>query len=182
MRQPEAEEKGRNQEVPSELPAHARLIAGDKTRPTASLVAKRQGEQNCGNHNGHGVGRIAHIGGELADGEEFHRENSVALDGNRTKEQRGREHRSLQPLGEPVDIRKMHRRSKPNGSGSGTMSVAVALPRTFINTHRDDNHYVRHIAGGVAHTLSGWLCPLAHLAGVSPTFVTPKAKAGALSC
>ena len=86
MRQPEAENEGGNQQVPSELPAHACLIAGGEARPTARLVAEGQGQQNRGNHDGHRVGGVAHVRGELTDGEELHRQNSVALDGNRTEQ------------------------------------------------------------------------------------------------
>jgi hypothetical protein len=32
---------------------------------------------------------------------------------------------------------------RPDGPGSGTMSVAVALPDTFISRHRDDSNHVR---------------------------------------
>ena len=92
MRQPEAEDEGSNQQVAGELAAHACLIAGRKTRPAASLISKSEGKQNRGNHDGNGVGGVAHVRGELTDGEELHCQNSIALDGNRTEEQRGREH------------------------------------------------------------------------------------------
>src|SRR5215208_2347120 len=86
MGQPEAENEGCNQQVPGELPAYAGLIAGGKTRPTAGLIAESKREQNRGNHDSHGVGCVAHVWGELPDGEEFHRQNSVALYGNRTEQ------------------------------------------------------------------------------------------------
>ena len=86
MGQPEAENEGGNQQVAGELPAHAWLIAGRKARPAARLISESKGQQDRGNHDGNRVGGVAHVRGELTDGEELHRQNSVALNGNRTEQ------------------------------------------------------------------------------------------------
>src|ERR671912_448337 len=153
MRQPEAEDEGSNQQVSGELPAHACFIARNKARPTASLVTKCQGKQNCGNDDGNSVGGVAHVRGELTDGEKLHRENSIALDGDSTEEQRGGEHEGSPAFGcgtvrEMCDSRS--HMAVTSAQKRARSEVALASPLSTPKLREEQDQDRNKLKGGVA--------------------------------